>query len=277
MFSVELKKVWMNRLTWAAVLASTVLAVLAFVIAVFFEQHNAIGVLPEHVTLLYESGIGQMMLFLLLPVLASFPAACSWYEEKRNNAVCLTLARISRSKYYVSKAAATFISGFAVGIYPFILNYLLCLAAVPRQGILSVSPAMYSGVYTDYFQNFVPGILSEMLFPSLYLNAPVLNMLLHFLLIGLFCGAMALLTYAVSLYYHPNAVVVAILPSLATAVLYLILGALRKSEWIAIDLLQLRSENVNPSAFFVIGVTLLLPFLLSLWLLLMKLKNRDEL
>ena len=98
-----------------------------------------------------------------------------------------------------------------------------------------------------------------------------------FLLIGLFCGAMALLTYAVSLYYHPNAVVVAILPSLATAVLYLILGALRKSEWIAIDLLQLRSENVNPSAFFVIGVTLLLPFLLSLWLLLMKLKNRDEL
>lgn len=277
MFSVELKKVWMNRLTWAAVLASTVLAVLAFVIAVFFEQNNAIGVLPEHVTLLYESGIGQMMLFLLLPVLASFPGACSWYEEKRNNAVCLTLARISRSKYYVSKAAATFISGFAVGIYPFILNYLLCLAAVPRQGILSVSPAMYSGVYTDYFQNFVPGILSEMLFPSLYLNAPVLNMLLHFLLIGLFCGAMALLTYAVSLYYHPNAVVVAILPSLATAVLYLILGALRKSEWIAIDLLQLRSENVNPSAFFVIGVTLLLPFLLSLWLLLMKLKNRDEL
>ena len=277
MFSVELKKVWMNRLTWAAVLASTVLAVLAFVIAVFFEQHNAIGVLPEHVTLLYESGIGQMMLFLLLPVLASFPAACSWVEEKKNNAVCLTLARISRSKYYVSKAAATFVSGFAVGIYPFILNYLLCLAAVPRQGILSVSPAMYSGVYTDYFQNFVPGILSEMLFPSLYLNAPVLNMLLHFLLIGLFCGAMALLTYAVSLYYHPNAVVVAILPSLATAVLYLILGALRKSEWIAIDLLQLRSENVNPSAFFVIGVTLLLPFLLSLWLLLMKLKNRDEL
>ena len=277
MFSVELKKVWMNRLTWTAVLASTVLAVLAFVIAVFFEQHNAIGVLPEHVTLLYESGIGQMMLFLLLPVLASFPAACSWYEEKRNNAVCLTLARISRSKYYVSKAAATFISGFAVGIYPFILNYLLCLAAVPRQGILSVSPAMYSGVYTDYFQNFVPGILSEMLFPSLYLNAPALNMLLHFLLIGLFCGAMALLTYAVSLYFHPNAVVVAILPSLATAVLYLILGALRKSEWIAIDLLQLRSENVNPSAFVVIGVTLLLPFLLSLWLLLMKLKNRDEL
>ena len=277
MFSVELKKVWMNRLTWTAVLASTVLAVLAFVIAVFFEQNNAIGVLPEHVTLLYESGIGQMMLFLLLPVLASLPAACSWYEEKRNNAVCLTLARISRSKYYVSKAAATFISGFAVGIYPFILNYLLCLAAVPRQGILSVSPAMYSGVYTDYFQNFVPGILSEMLFPSLYLNAPVLNMLLHFLLIDLFCGAMALLTYAVSLYYHPNAVVVAILPSLATAVLYLILGALRKSEWIAIDLLQLRSENVNPSAFFVIGVTLLLPFLLSLWLLLMKLKNRDEL
>ncbi|MBQ5952528.1 MAG: hypothetical protein IJL47_00560 [Lachnospiraceae bacterium] len=277
MFSVELKKVWMNRLTWAAVLASTALAVLAFVIAVFFEQHNAIGVLPEHVTLLYESGIGQMMLFLLLPVLASFPGACSWYEEKRNNAVCLTLARISRSKYYISKAAATFVSGFAVGIYPFILNYLLCLAAVPRQGILSVSPAMYSGVYTDYFQNFVPGILSEMLFPSLYLNAPGLNMLLHFLLIGLFCGAMALLTYAVSLYYHPNAVVVAILPSLATAVLYLILGALRKSEWIAIDLLQLRSENVNPSAFFVIGVTLLLPFLLSLWLLLMKLKNRDEL
>ena len=278
MLFLELKKVWMNRLTWAAVLVGTVLAVLAFVIAVFFDQHNAIGVLPEHLTLLYESGIGQMMLFLLLPILASFPAACSWYEEKNNNAICLTLARTGRSTYYTGKAAAVALSGFLMGIYPLLLNYLLCLAAVPRGKLLSVSPSMTSSVYENYFQDKIPYSLSEMLFPSLYMNAPVLNMLLHILLIGLFCGMMALLTYTVSLYFHPNAVVVAILPSLAVAVLYLLIGVMGRSEWISVNLLQLRTEDMTPAAFLVIGVSLVLPLLLSLGLLLMKVKvDRDEL
>ena len=264
MLFLELKKVWMNRLTWAAVLVGTVLAVLAFVIAVFFDQHNAIGVLPEHLTLLYESGIGQMMLFLLLPILASFPAACSWYEEKSNNAICLTLARTGRSTYYTGKAAAVALSGFLMGIYPLLLNYLLCLVAVPRGKLLSVSPSMTSSVYENYFQD--------------KMNAPVLNMLLHILLIGLFCGMMALLTYAVSLYFHPNAVVVAILPSLAVAVLYLLIGVMGRSEWISVNLLQLRTEDMTPAAFLVIGVSLVLPLLLSLGLLLMKVKvDRDEL
>lgn len=278
MLKVELKKIWKNRMTWAAILVSTVLAVLAFVVAVFFEQYNAIGVLPEHLTLLYESGIGQMMLFLLLPILASFPAACSWYEEKCNNAVCLTLARTGRSAYYTKKAVAVVLSGFLMGIYPLLLNYLLCLAAVPRETLLSVSPAMTSSVYGNYFQDIIPFFLSEMLFPSLYLNAPILNMLLHILLIGLFCAGMALLTYAVSLYFHPNAVVVAIFPSLAVAVLYLLLGVLGKSEWIAVNLLQLKSENVTLSSFLIIGLALTLLLLLSMGLLLMKVKaDKDEL
>ena len=109
-------------------------------------------------------------------------------------------------------------------------------------------------------------------------NHMYLNMLLHILLIGLFCGMMALLTYAVSLYFHPNAVVVAILPSLAVAVLYLLIGVMGRSEWISVNLLQLRTEDMTPAAFLVIGVSLVLPLLLSLGLLLMKVKvDRDEL
>ena len=275
MLRVELKKVWKNRMTWIAFLLCTVIAVSAFFLDCFILDYNDIGVLPEHLTLLYESGLGDMLLFLVLPILASFPAACSWYEEQKNNAVSVTLARTGRKEYYRSKALAVLISGFLMGVYPFLLNYALCLAVQPRQELLSVSPAMTSSVYGAYFSTDIPFQLSFMLFPGLYLNAPIVNMLLHVALIGIWCAGMALLTYAVSFFVHPNAVVVAVLPSLAAAVLYILLGAIGKSSWIAVDLLRLKASFPIQNGAVIVLVTLILPFLISAVLLHRKINGEE--
>ena len=275
MLRLELKKVRKNRLTWIAFLLCTVIAVSAFFLDCFILDHNDIGVLPEHLTLLYDSGLGDMLLFLVMPILASFPAACSWYEEQKNNAVSVTLARTGREEYYGSKALAAVISGFLIGIYPFLLNYALCLAAQPRQEMLSVSPAMTSSVYGAYFSRDVPFHLSSMLFPGLYMNAPIINMLLQVVLIGRWCAGMALLTYAVSFFVHPNAVVVAVLPSLAAAVLYILLGAIGKSSWIAVDLMRLKASFPIQNGAVIVLVTLILPFLISAVLLHRKIKGEE--
>ena len=275
MLRLELKKVWKNRLTWIAFLLCTVIAVSAFFLDSFVLDYNEIGILPEHMTLLHDSGLGDMLLFLVLPILASFPAACSWYEEQKNNAVSLMLARTGRKQYYGSKALAVVISGFFMGVCPFLLNYAFCLTAQPRQEMLSVSPAMTSSVYGAYFSTDIPFQLSFMLFPGLYMNAPVLNMLLHIALLGIWCAGMALLTYPVSFFIHPNAVVVAVLPSLATAVLYILLGAIGKRSWIAIDLFRLRSSFQIQNGTVVVLVTLILPFMIGAVLLRRKLAGEE--
>ncbi len=275
MLLLELKKVWKNRLTWIAFLLCTVIAVFAFFLDSFVLDYNDIGVLPEHMTLLHDSGLGDMLLFLVLPILASFPAACSWYEEQKNNAVSLTLARTGRKQYYGSKALAVVISGFFMGVYPFLLNYAFCLTAQPRQEMLSVSPAMTSSVYGAYFSTDIPFHLSFMLFPGLYMNAPVLNMLLHIVLIGIWCAGLGMLTYAVSFFIHPNAAVVAVLPSLATAVLYILLGAIGKSSWIVVDLLSLKSSVPIQGGAVIVSVTLTLPFLISAVLLHRKIAGEE--
>ena len=162
-----------------------------------------------------------------------------------------------------------------MGVYPFLLNYALCLTAQPRQEMLSVSPAMTSSVYGAYFSTDVPVCLSLMLFPGLYMNAPIINMLVHIALIGIWCAGMALLTYAVSFFVHPNAVVVAVLPSLAAAVLYILLGAIGRSSWIAVDLLRLRSSIPIQNGTVIVLTTLILPFLVSAVLLTRQIKGEE--
>ena len=131
------------------------------------------------------------------------------------------LTRTSRRAFFGGKALVSFLSGFVISVLPYLLNYALCLIAVSRKSAVSVSTVNLGSVY----EYSVAGWLDRVLFPGLYLNHPVFNMILLIACGGIWGGGMALLAYGVSLYYRKHIVLAAALPGIAVLLVGLLLSA----------------------------------------------------
>jgi hypothetical protein len=78
------------------------------------------------------------------------------------------------------------------------LNQILCLIAFPLKETVSI----YTG--SVYHSNLLFEDLKVMMFPKLYMNAPLLNNFAHIVLAGVYGAASALLTFSISLYIRRN-------------------------------------------------------------------------
>ena len=226
---LEIKKAWRNPLSWLAVLVSVFFSVLSLLTDVVLNyEHLDVGVQPEQMTLLAgSSSISVILHGIFIPVLATFPAACSYYEEKKNGTVNAMLTRSTRSSFFTGKALVTLLTGFVVSVLPYLLNYILCLIAVSRKNAISLSTAYLGGVYHYSVRTW----LGRVLFPSLYLNHPVLNLLLLIALGGIWGAGMALTAFGVSLYFRKNIVLTAALPAVCVLLAGLLMSAFRIDQW----------------------------------------------
>ncbi|MBP5154885.1 MAG: hypothetical protein ILP12_07800 [Lachnospiraceae bacterium] len=278
MWKAELQEIWSNILTWIAVSVGTVLSTLAFVFDLVGKTQRTKVLIPEHLTMLFRSGLGDLTLLLFLTVLAALPAAASWSYEKKAGSAALMLSRTSRGRLFGIKAVSTAVSAFLISAFPFLLNYLFCLIAIGRDGWVLVDYAGAESVYSSLFDQSIRRGLAQMLFPSLYLNRPAVNMLLHILLVGIYGSGAAVLTFSLSLFFRLTPFQTLVLPTVAVLVIEMLLSAFDKGAWIAADLLRLSSPSVGTESGVVLVVSLIVPFLISSILLWLKTRVfRDEL
>ena len=254
------------------------MALFAFFVNVIYTPFFEYGATPENKSMIWESWIGQVAVLFFIPVMATFPAACSYFEEKRRNCTGLIQIRSGRKQYYFCKLFAVMISGFAVSTLPFLLNYMFCLIAIPRPDCPTVDTIQHlQGVYQ---KGDVLGTW-RILFPSLFLNHPVLYVLVHIALTGIWGMNIAAVSYAISLYFRKNIVITAALPAVVIMVLSLIAVEMHKIRWVmAIQLMCMPDQNRSPEDLPAVIVLLVLPLVFSLILIIVKLKTksgRDEL
>ena len=241
MFRHEMKKIFSRWEVWGVLAVCCLLALAAFAEVqgatlikgymnpiydivpeakgIYLEMADS----PEMGGMLYLSMIGQIVLIFLLPLLAAVPAACSYVEEKKSRTNMLLIAKGGHARYYWSKAAAVALSGFLVFVLPLLLNYLFCVIALPAQRLTSLNGAYYANLWSR---------LDSALFPQLQINRPALDMLAHIGLFGLWGMGLALLTYAVSLYFCKNTVVNLLLPTVGYMVLMLAFSFFKLSQLI---------------------------------------------
>ena len=278
MLRAEFQKLWRSKNFWIALTVSLLIGFLPFL---FMNSHQSGQVIytPENSCLLYGSGLGALLLFFFTPLLASFPYASSYHEEKRNHSEALLLTRKSRQAFFLSKLTVILVSAFIISVVPFLFNYLLCLVAFPRPNVPPVDalPFVFKDVYTrDFFSE-----IGQVLFPRLFLNYPILDVLLHLFLVGVWGMGCAALTFSFSLVYHRHLLVTAFLPSILVLISIVLLDSLFGSRWIVpMQLMLAPHSGINASTPFVVCLLLLVPFLIGALFLSYRLytpRGRDEL
>lgn len=278
MFQTEFKKMWSNRLTWYAFAAGAVLALVAFWSSVNMVG-TSYGQTPENISMLWNSGVGTMMLLFFTPLLATFPAACSYYEETTKKTACLIIVRGTRTCYYWDKLIVVAVSSFLVSCFPFLLNYLFCLLAVSRPDCPPIDSTTY--VFGHVYERVFFERLGDVLFPSLFLNHPVWDALLHIFLVGLFGSGIAILAYTISFFFKKNLLLTSAIPAVFVSVLTIIVNEMQWKKWVLALQLDMnpyigRGKDCIPVTLFLIAV----PYLIGAALLCVKLfsaRGRDEL
>jgi len=150
-----------------------------------------------------DLGAVTAMFVILLPLLVSFPCAWFYHKEMDMNLVPSLISRGKYRNYYISKAIVICTTGFVLTVIPLIINLLFHLVAYPfsAHGIFSESAYKGFGTISQAM------VMNNVTFPLLYINKPVINALVHILLIGIFGAGMGILTYAITLYFRKNIVI----------------------------------------------------------------------
>ncbi|MDR0671123.1 MAG: hypothetical protein LBF64_02310 [Oscillospiraceae bacterium] len=210
---------------WLVLLIGTVCALVDFLMQTAFpiQFSTTMTVLaPTEFSILNWGGMRDFFL-ILTPLLAAFPCAWFYHEESENHSVIVYCTRGKAAHYYCGKALVVAVTAFAVTALPLLINQMFTLLAAPFPvyGIFS------NGVYPGHagrrglgVESF--GVTLHVMFPGLYMNAPLLDALVHMGLFGLFGAAMGLLSYAVSLFCRKNLVITLAAPAVL-ALVYLLL------------------------------------------------------
>ncbi|MDR0515287.1 MAG: hypothetical protein LBG81_09055 [Coriobacteriaceae bacterium] len=80
--------------------------------------------------------------FFILPLLVCLPFSATLYSDTRTGYDGQVATRVSRRRYYYSKAAAAFLSGMAVAVVPLVLDFYLTALFLPL-----VMPEPASGLF----------------------------------------------------------------------------------------------------------------------------------
>lgn len=234
-FTYEIKKIWQRQEIWIVLIASALIAVVGFFNAcntnsMFIDCGTTLETIysSEKYTLLDGGGdIGLIVVLCIMPILATIAAGASYGEEKKARLVSVLVSRGKRSAYYIAKVIAIAITAFVCSTLPFLLNGLFAVLAVP---IKEVAPLVSFNLYgnNSALYSYETG---HMLFPTLYLNFPMLNYLAHLMLIGLYGIGLALLTYGISFFYHKSKVMLILLPMIIHFVIFILQTAFQLVQY----------------------------------------------
>jgi hypothetical protein len=222
---------------------------------------------PTMASMLYNASIGTLLLHLI-PLLASFPCACFYFEEMKNNSLVLYVSRTKPSLYYFSKTIVIAITAFVVSILPFVLNQLFCLLAYPFP--------VY-GVFAEdaYRQTSIQYNANRILFLQLYMNHPLLNACVHIFFIGIYGAAMALLSYAISLFFRKNLIVALSATTIVSLVSILVFSAF-KANFLIVQNYFLLIPLIKDVSVWPLFIELAVLLFISFLLITLKLKRHKE-
>jgi hypothetical protein len=178
---------------------------------------------PTQASMLYGASTGTLLL-CLLPLLATFPCACFFFEEYKSGSIVLYISRAKPILYYYSKTIVIAVTAFLVSILPYVLNLLFCLLAYPfPQG----------GVFSEEAYNpvAIATAIDRTLFTSLYLNHPLWDAFAHIFFVGIFGMVMALLSYSITLFFRKNLLVALCTTTLLGLAQILIVTSFRLYNW----------------------------------------------
>lgn len=239
-FTYEMKKIWQRRDLWFVLIASALIAVLSFFQICMGPEPVYSETVVERMPMarMYNmlgggGDLTMLMTLCLLPVFATVIAGTSYGEEKKAHMLPILLSRGKPSAYYRAKGLAIGVTAFVGSTLPYLLSGILGFLAVP---IKETQPDVGGYLYMrlnngDYC---LPYSLEQddILFPSLYYNAPILDFLAHLVLIGLYGIGLALLVYGISLFFHKNKIILILLPVIISFVTFLLLTAWKQWKYI---------------------------------------------
>jgi len=103
----------------------------------------------------------------LLPLMLALPFADSYITDKQHNILPLMLTRAKHRDYFLSKLSVAALAGGLVIFVPFLINFLLGLAAFPPE---SVNYSLY-GMSSDQ-SYYYASYMDQILFPTLFAASP---------------------------------------------------------------------------------------------------------
>ena len=148
-----------------------------------------------------KSGMGQTFLMVLVPLFAALGYADGYFQEAKSGAIVPHITRMGKQNYFLSKAVVAAVSAFGIVLFTLLFNQLLAAIAFPWKG---VEPRVSGTVYEASIADDLRGLV----FPRLYMNAPVLYNLVIMFMAGVWGAVTALLAYAISLYFRKNLITV---------------------------------------------------------------------
>lgn len=129
--------------------------------------------------------LGSADYFFLFPLLISIPYGWSYCAERRSGYVKNVVIRSGRTRYYLSKYMALFLSGGLAMVIPLLFNFLLTAMFVP-----AVTPdPSYATAY---------GMGASSFLSMFFFSQPFLYVFLYLLMDFLFGGLIACMCFAVS-------------------------------------------------------------------------------
>lgn len=266
-FTYEMKKIWQRRDLWFVLIASALIAVLSFFQICMGPEPVYSETIIERMPMarMYNmlgggGDLTMLMTLCLLPVFATVIAGTSYGEEKKAHMLPILLSRGKTSAYYRAKGLAIGVTAFVGSTLPYFLSGLLGFLAVP---IKETQPEMSTSLYARLAdgQYWLPYSYEkdDILFPSLYYNAPILDFLAHLVLIGLYGIGLALLVYGISLFFHKNKVILILLPVIISFVTYLLLTAWKQWKYILPSYFSISGgEGLNAFQVFAILLSIIL-------------------
>lgn len=283
-FTYEMKKIWQRRDLWFVLIASALIAVISFF-------HICMGPEPVYSETIVErmpmarmynmlGGGGDLTLLMtlcLLPVFATIIAGTSYSEEKKAHMLPILLSRGKPSAYYRAKGIAITVTAFVGSTLPYFLSGLLGFLAAP---IKETQPEMSTSLYARLAdgQYWLPYSYEKdyILFPSLYLNSPILDFLAHVVLIGLYGIGLALLVYGISLFFHKSKIVLTLLPMILNFVAYILLISLKQWRYLVVSYFSLvPSPSQGLNAFQVLSILLSI-ILIDILLIIIGIKRNED-
>ncbi|EIT86149.1 hypothetical protein A374_06106 [Fictibacillus macauensis ZFHKF-1] len=186
-----------RRSCYYALLIGTALAVFQLIMKVGeINTYDDIIFTPYTSWLSIDSTPITLVFFLVLPLLASIPAATLFQEDSKNGLLSSLFVTLRRRTYFSHLFFTTFLTGMIVVGLPLLLNafgFFLFLPNTPPDEMINRNVGIYEGFA---------------LFSSLFYSHPFVHMLLNIVLCSVFAGLYAVFSLSVSFWVKNTFLVV---------------------------------------------------------------------
>lgn len=205
------------------------------------------------------------LFFLTLPACIAY--SDTFLEDRKERVLNFIVSRCNKGLYILSKGIVVFFSGFIVIFLPLLIHQLLCVVTLP----LYTASEVIAGnpTYDKYY-------LTRFYFSQLHTLNPYLHNLLYIFLDGLFGGAIAIFSYAISFLKNINRYAVIILPTVFFFIENFVAAIFGKARYSLIYYLNITSsiKGLNYAVFAFSLIALMIASLCTI--VLFNKLNRDE-